>query len=380
MKNYRFVLVALASLALASCAGKAVIECTITDAPDARIVVKQLKLNSYEVLDTVATNSEGKFKYTVKVAKGQPEFIYIFHSERSIAALLLECGEKAVVTTDTLGAYAVSGSEGSVKLQEVDRRYSEFIYKMADYVKLIDDPALPEGTRSALQEEMTKLYVSHYRECVKYVLGNPYSLTVIPVFFEQLSEASPVFSQYTDAILFKNAYDSLSTVYPESGYVKSLGREAERRAKELELQAKVSNAESVNFLDINIPDINGEKKSLSSLESKVIMLHFWSSADAEQKMFNIDCLKPLYEEFHSRGFEIYSVCVDADKARWAASVKGPGLGWINVNDGLGTSSAVLSMYNVTELPTSILITDGKVSLEQISGVEALRKVLNRELK
>lgn len=380
MKTYRIIIAALAAAVLASCAQKATIECTVAGSPDTQIVIKKLKINSYEVLDTVSTNAAGKFKYAVKLAKEQPEFIYLFYGERSIAALLLESGEKAVVATDTLGAYTVSGSEGSLKLQEVDRRYSDFIYKMADFVNLTDDPALPSGTRSAIQEEMTKLYISHYRECVKYVLGNPYSLTVIPVLFEQLSQESPVFAQYTDAILFKNAYDSLMTVYPESGYVRSLGREAERRSKELDLRNKLGQAQEVNFLDINLSDINGEKKSLSSLDSKVILLHFWTSADADQKMFNLDYLKPLYKEYHSKGFEIYSICVDVDKARWAATVKNQGLEWINVNDGLGSASNVLAAYNVTELPSSILIADGRINTDRISGVDALRRILNRELK
>ena len=380
MKSYRIIIAAVAAVALASCSQKAVIDCTVAGSPDTQVVIKQLKLNSYEILDTVKTNADGKFKYSVTVAKGQPEFIYIFQNERSIAALLLESGEKAVVTTDSLGVYDVTGSEGSVKLKEVDRRYSDFIYKMADYVNLTDDPALPAGARKAFQEEMTKLYVTHYRECVKYVVGNPFSLTVIPVLFEQLSVDSPVFSQYTDAILFKNAYDSLSTVYPESEYVASLGREADRRCKELEMRDRIGQAESVNFLDIELPDMNGENRSLTAIGAKVILVHFWTSSDAEQKMFNLDYLKPLYDKYHAKGFEIYSVCIDADKARWASTVKSQNLEWINVNDGLGTSSKVLSMYNVTQLPTSILIADGRISTDVISGVNDLKKILDRELK
>lgn len=380
MKTYKILLAAAAALSLFSCSRKATIDCTLAGSPDTQVIVKKLKMNTYEILDTVSTNAEGKFRYSVPVSDGQPEFIYLFYGERSIAALLLESGEKAVVSADTAGIYTVSGSKGSLDLLEVDRRYSEFIYKMADYVNLLDDPALPAGTRSAVQEEMSKLYVSHYRECVKYVIGNPYSLTVIPVLFEQLSQDSPVFAQFTDAVIFRNAYDSLMTVYPESGYVKALGREAERRTKELDFKTKIDRADPVSFPDIVLPDINGEKQSLAALESKVILLHFWTSSDGEQKMFNLDYLKPLYAKYHDKGFEIYAVCIDGDKARWAASVKSQDLKWINVNDGLGTMSNVLSLYGVAELPSSILITDGAINTERIAGADELRKVLDRVLK
>ena len=380
MKNCKIILAALALLCLSSCAQKASIDCTIDQAPSCQITVKRLNINSYEVLDTLKTDASGRLRYSVKVKEGQPEFIYLFKGETSLSALLLEAGEKAVVSADTLGNYTVSGSEGSLKLQEVDSRYSRFIYKMAELVEASDSEDIPDAARKALQEEMTKLYVSHYRECVKYVMENPKSLTVIPVLFENLSEYTPVFSRPTDAVIFSNAYDSLAAVYPESRYVKALGREAKARTSQLNLNTKLSNAESVNFLDINLPDINGEKKSLSALDKKVILVHFWTSTDDEQKMFNIDVLKPVYDEFKDRGFEIYSVCVDPDKSAWAAVVKAQKLDWINVNDGLGASSNVLAYYNVTELPTSLLIIGGEISTEKISGVDALRKVLRRELK
>lgn len=372
----------MAAVAFGACTPKASIDCTVAQAPESSIIVKQLNMNSYTILDTVKTDANGRFKYKVDVKKAEPEFIYLYYGETNIAALLLEVGENAVVSTDTLGVCTIEGSEGSVKLQEVSRRYSDFIYRMASLVEMADDPSLPTGTRIAVQEEMTKLYVNHYRESVKYVMQNPYSLTVIPVLYEQLSEYSLVFSQPTDAVLFSSAHDSLATVYPDSRYVKALAAETQRRMKNLELNSRLSSAETISFVDINIPDINGEKQSLTAVskENKVVLLHFWSSTDAAQKMFNQDYLKPLYDEFHSKGFQIYSVCIDPDKALWAASVKAPGFGWINVNDGLGTASPVLASYNVVELPTSILIVDGEILDESISGSEGLRKVLRRELK
>ena len=57
------------------------------------------------------------------------------------------------------------------------------------------------------------------------------------------------------------------------------------------------------------------------MDSKVVMIYFWSSSDAAQKMFNQDVMKPVYNEFHSKGFDIYSVAADADKAAWASVVK-----------------------------------------------------------
>ena len=149
------------------------------------------------------------------------------------------------------------------------------------------------------------------------------------MFFEQLGD-SPVFAQETDGILFRQGADSLKTVYPDSRYVKALDREAERRMRILEVVNQVRNAPESNFPDIKLPDTKGEKRALSEVDAKVIMVHFWDEGDAAQKMMSLDTLLPIYEKYHPRGFEIYSVCVSVDKPEWASSVLGQKLPWINV--------------------------------------------------
>lgn len=380
MKNCKTIIYALSLLAVVSCGPKAVVDLTVEGVPSGEIIVKQLNINVFDVLDTVKTNASGCLKYEVKIAPGQPEFIYLFRGEQNIAALLLEAGEKVSVKVDTLGNYSVTGSEGSLKLKEVNAAYSKFIAGMSSLVQAAEDPSIPESAREGLYREMSVLYVSHYRECVKYIMENPYSLTVVPVLFQQISDYTSVFSHPTDGVRMRAAYDSLMTVYPESRYVQALGKEADRRISIQTFNMKIESAQPTFFFDIKMPDIKGEEKVLSEVDARVVMIHFWSSADADQKIFNLDELKPLYEEFHDKGFEIFSVCVDSDKARWASAVKNQKLEWINVNDGLGTASSILGVYNVTELPTSYLLLDGHLADENIAGTDNLKKILRRELK
>lgn len=364
MKNSKIFLFAVAVFVLASCADVATIKCTVAGAPSSQMVVKQLEVNTFSVLDTIKTDSKGSFTYKVKVAKGQPEFVYLFRGETQLAALLLEKGENAVVIADTLGNYSVKGSEGSEKLQQVNKTFMDFVSKMDS----TEDPA-----------ELTRYYVEHYREAVRYCMSNPYSLTVIPVLYERVNNLS-VFNQTNDAIHFRSAADSLITVYPESRYVKALSKEADRRMQVMDLRARLKATEAMSYPDITLPDMNGQKVSLSSVEAKVILLHFWNAADATHKMLNMEALLPVYKEFHSRGFEIYSVCVDADKSEWAAVVKAQGLPWINVNDGYGSLSPALQAYNVSVIPSSFILTESGVSAPTIDGAAGLRKELVKVLK
>lgn len=365
MKATKTLSLLMAAAALTACGQKAEISGTVAGAPDSEIIVKQLDINVYSVLDTISTGADGSFRYKVDVKKGQPEFVYLFHGDTRIAGLLLETGEKVSVSADTLGNYSVQGSVGSEKLAEVDKAYSRFLNDIYN---------------AETGPEMGRIYIDHYRECVKYVLANPYSLTTVPVLFERLSDVSPVFSQSTDALLFKNAADSLKTVYPESRYVLALEKEAQRRMNLLDIESKIQNAEELSYPDIVMPDINGEQRRLSEVDARVVLVHFWDSADAAQKMLNIDTLLPVYEDYHDRGFEIYAICLSPDKAEWGSVVKAQKLPWINVNDGLGGASGCAAVYNISSTPSSFLIVDGEISDAQLNGVSGLRRELDRSLR
>jgi thiol-disulfide isomerase/thioredoxin len=46
-------------------------------------------------------------------------------------------------------------------------------------------------------------------------------------------------------------------------------------------------------------------------------------------------LRALYEKYHEKGLEIYSVSEDQSKARWKAFIADNGMTWINVLDDNG---------------------------------------------
>jgi peroxiredoxin len=176
---------------------------------------------------------------------------------------------------------------------------------------------------------------------------------------------------------FSNVSDSLATVYPESKYLKALKAEADRRRSYLELESRILNAREIGYPNITLPDVNGEKVTLSEIDSKVIMVYFWSASDANQKMFNLDVLKSLYDEFHSKGFEIFQVSLDQDKALWAKVVKQQNLPWVNVCDSRGAASPYVSLYNLPALPAVFIINDGQLVDGSIVDEKSFRKMLSK---
>ena len=367
-----------AAILAAACTPTAKIELTLDSAPSAEVVVKLLNVNQYEVLDTLKTDASGKCSYKVGVKEGQPEFVYVFHNEKRIASLLLEAGDKLSVNADTLGNYSVEGSEESVRLALVEQEYAAAQRRLQAIALQMESADAYET--ASLKQALGKEYLSYYRQCVKYILENSRSLTVVPVLYQNFGYELPVFGQSTDAIHFVNMADSLSLSYPQSKYVRALRKEAERRYGYLELEAKLRTASTVGFPDIVLPDLNAEKVTLSEVDSKVIMVYFWDAADANQKMFNLDVLESLYNDYHKKGFEIYQVALTPDKAAWAQVVKKQNLPWINVCDRLGAASPYVATYNIPVLPATYIIADGELVDGQVVDEKSLRKLLDKLLK
>ena len=378
MRNYRkIVAAALVAAALSSCCRTAKIEGTLAGAPESEVIVKLLDVNHYKVLDTLKTDASGRFSYKTEVAEAQPEFIYLFYKDTRIASLLLQKGDKVNVSADTLGTYSVTGSDETLRLMNVEKDEAEFNDKFYATSARLADMDQNSAEAAQLRKDLTTQYIAYYRNCVRYILQNSHSLTAIPVLYQTVGDGLPVFGQVTDAIHFRNICDSLKTVYPDSKYVKALDEEASRRQQMLSLNARIQNADDAGFPDIELADVNGKKVKLSSLDSKVVMIYFWNSSDAAQKMFNSDVLKPIYEEFHQKGFNIYSVAVGSDKATWASVVKNQQLPWTNVCDATGSA---LALYNVGSLPLVHFIVNGTiVEAPGVKDAATLRKFLSSRL-
>ena len=348
----------------------------------------------FQSIDLVSKGmSKGEFDSVLKAvgdieklidpkAKGETADLlkYLGSIEEKREKLLLEQGDAVTVYADTLGRYTVEGSEECLKLRQVEKDYTDFLLEM---LRLREKYAAVEGTPAAqeVNAEISRAYIAYYRKALAYLSGNRKSMTAVPVLFQEVDTGFPVFSQLTDAIHFRTIADSLKTVWPESRYVKALDKEAERRFQLLELQSRIDAAGETGYVDIELPDVTGKKVKLSEVEaaSKVVLLYFWAATD-EQKMFNLDVLKPVYEAYHGRGLDIFSVSLDIDKTDWARIVKNQKLPWVNVCDTRGISSPYLGFYRVEALPRIAFIVNGEIDVAPaIDGEAALRNYLESKL-
>ena len=129
--------------------------------------------------------------------------------------------------------------------------------------------------------------------------------------------------------------------------------------------------------DIVMKDRDGNERKLSSLRGKVVLLDFWASWCRPCRMENPNVVR-LYEQYHDKGFEIFSVSMDNSKESWLKAIKDDGLVWPNhVSDLKGWTSSGGKTYGISSIPATVLIApDGTIIARNLRGHD-LEKALQQ---
>ena len=375
MKKFLFIPIVLLAL-LSSCTSSSSIDINMYGGKDSTaIVVSKLAVNKLKTVDTLYLK-KGHADISLKVNENSPEFIYLESENGKRVSVLLSKGENVSVELDSNGELLnIQGSPESLLLQEVEAAQQTF--RMAfDSLSVALNNAVELGdqaVRTRINKELGAMYVAYKQKAIKYIYAHPKSMTVIPVIFHNVAENLPLFSEYSDAILFERVYDSLRTKFSGSPYLVSLMSEIEKRKNLLQVETFLSNAERTDFPEIILPDVNSQQQHLSALQGNVILLSFWDPQNDGMKLYNNDLI-PIYEKYHSKGFQIYQVAITSDKTDWAIYLKGKPLPWISVCDIANDNSYAAAVYNVSELPSLFLIAkDGTIVSKNIFDIKALEK-------
>jgi peroxiredoxin len=132
--------------------------------------------------------------------------------------------------------------------------------------------------------------------------------------------------------------------------------------------------------EIKLPNPNGDTIKLSSLRGKYVLIDFWAKWCGPCRRENPNVVR-AYHKFKNKGFEIYSVSLDRNKADWVQAIKEDGLDWTHVSDLKYFNSVAAHQYNVTAIPFSILLDkEGKILAKNLRGPaldQKLTEVLGR---
>ena len=369
MKKILPLLLILLAVSCSKPAAKA--DLSLKEGVATNVELYRLDLNRLTLLDSLATDAKGRLSCTLPLADAEnPAFFYLYHNDTRLAGIVAADKDRIQITADTMGRFQSEGSQDTRLLKEMDDRLAESKAKMEAILA-----QAPEDEN----RQLSKVYIDHKRALLRQVMENPYSITSAAALFQKFNDQLYVFQEPSDKYIFKAIRDSLLTRYPSHPFVSAVSKAIEQRDNSDRLSQMLDSVATFGMPEIKMNDIHGKQHSMSSLKGKVILLSFWSIEQNEHKVFNQEMV-PVYNKFHDRGFEIYQVCVDPDKAAWATIVRNQNLPWICVNDGLGLGSPAVASYNLNSIPTMFIISrDSDILARDIYDPAEIEKIVSAAL-
>lgn len=346
-----------------------VISGKITNAEGKYLYLDELKVASSVTLDSVEVKKDGSFEFEGNIK--YPNFFLLRLNDKNFVTLLVDSTEKITVHGDAANFsrdYVVEGSPGSLLVQELNNKLTKTKHKLDSINARIivfrtrEDYALE---RVRWEQEMTNIKKNQIEYSTNFVQKHPFSMASVLALYQKFDDTNYVVQ---DLQSLKVAASALNAFFPESEHVKALYANTMRLiADEKNRKLKEFIAENgTNSPDIVLPNHNGRDVSLSSLTGKIVLVQFWASFDRASRIQN-QVLSELHSKYKSKGFEIYQVSVDNDKAEWLNAIQQDGMNWINVGDMKGSVSA-LQNFNIQKIPSNyILDKEGRIVARDVQG-------------
>lgn len=354
----------LASIVMFSCNESkktdetALIKGKLNNAANTAIYFQRVSENGEQILDSTKTNDKGEFSLKNKADKTD---YYLLRTGNQIAYLILSGGENLEIEGDASNldaTYKVKGSKDTELIIDLKR----FDMNLRDSLNTVYTTARAKDPQhvNEIGMSLNKVYSERMNAfAMDFIQKNMESFAVLSATNRQFID------QEKNAELMKKVEQTLKTKYPENKYVSEFGILVDRLNK-----MPVGSAAP----DFKIADANGKEISLSQLKGKVVLVDFWASWCGPCRAENPNVVS-MYNDFHSKGFEILGVSLDENKEAWLDAVKKDKLSWLHGCELKRWNSEIAKQYGVEAIPYSVLVDkEGKIVAKGLRA-EELRPIL-----
>jgi len=112
--------------------------------------------------------------------------------------------------------------------------------------------------------------------------------------------------------------------------------------------------------DFSLPNPEGKVIHLSDFRGKYLFLDFWASWCLPCRKENPGFVN-IYKQFRNQNFEILGISLDKKKDKWVKAVLSDELEWPQVSDLKYFDSEMVELYNIVNVPTTMLLDpEGKI--------------------
>ncbi|MCI5082816.1 MAG: AhpC/TSA family protein [Saprospiraceae bacterium] len=127
--------------------------------------------------------------------------------------------------------------------------------------------------------------------------------------------------------------------------------------------------------DVQAPNPDGELKSISEITAPYIIVYMYNPT-CEHCMEETPKLVKFYEEWKSKGVEVFAIAVDTEDQEWKDYIKATGMNWINVFD--PTNKAIYAKYFVDITPEIYVINPQRTIIAKNLKTNQIEEIINKD--
>ena len=119
------------------------------------------------------------------------------------------------------------------------------------------------------------------------------------------------------------------------------------------MKPKFRNGETIPKIEASL--INGEQFNIDDLKGQFVLVDFWGSWCAPCRKENPGLVK-LYDKYKDKGFQVVSIAIETDEAKWKRAIEKDNLSWpYHIVQLDRFSSPIAKEFGVREIPTKYLL-------------------------